>query len=194
MLIQREWSHRLKRCLIFHVKSASGWVRAFFLVFSITYLRNVLNLQSNLFSDFCQTWNKCWKSSPSSRGQNSSVRKLIWFHFSPKHVWNIEVKLFFITVSSDLQLVSMTHSKPSCLTPILTTIEEWWPTSLCLEVRSEKGTGSCPHISAKPTRSTSWGSSGQMSTPHRSCTWQSFSSFHFSRGRWMPIMLVWALQ
>lgn len=132
------------------------------------------------FSDFCQTWNKCWKSSPSSCEQNSSVRKLIWFNFSLKHIWNIEVKLFFITVSSDLQQVSMTHSKPSYLTPILTTIEEWWPTLLCLEVGSEKGTGSCLHISAKPTRSTSWGSSGQMSSPHRSCTWQSLSSFHFS--------------
>ena len=178
MPIQREWSHRLKRCLIFHVKSASGWVRAFFL-FSVSLIWEIsLNLQSNFFFQISAKLGT--KSSPSSCEQNSSVRKLIWFNFSLKHIWNIEVKLFFITVSSDLQQVSMTHSKPSYLTPILTTIEEWWPTSLCLEVGSEKGTGSCLHISAKPTRSTSWGSSGQMSSPHRSCTWQSLSSFHFS--------------
>lgn len=43
MLIQREWSHRLRCCLIFHVKSAFGWVGASlccFLLFSVTYQKN----------------------------------------------------------------------------------------------------------------------------------------------------------
>lgn len=70
-LIQREWSHRLKRCLIFHVKSAFGWVGAFvrcFLVFSITCLRHFSKFGASSFSDFSKTWNKCWKGSPSGRG------------------------------------------------------------------------------------------------------------------------------
>lgn len=74
----------------------------------------------------------------------------------------------------------MIHSKPLCLTPISTTTEEWWPTSLCLGVGSEKGTGSRRHISAKPMRSTSWGSSGQMNTQHRRCTWHPSTSTHSS--------------
>lgn len=111
----------------------------------------------------------------------SHRKKVHLVSFLPWNVFDTQKwSLFYlILVSSGLWQVLMTHLKPWCLTPISTTIEEWWPTSLCLEVGSEKGTRSCRHILAKPTRSTSWGFSGQMSTQHRSCMWFFIILCHF---------------
>lgn len=101
MLIQKEWSHRSKRCLIFHVRSAFEWVVV--LVWSSFSLRHfffVSTLKPELLSDISQTWNKCWNGSPSSCWQNPPVRTFIYiwkterfdtqkwtWWFSPLRLW-----------------------------------------------------------------------------------------------------------
>lgn len=83
---------------------------------------------------------------------------------------------YFNLVLTGLRRALLTRSKPWCLTPISTTTEEWWPTSLCLEVGSGKATGSCRRISTKPTRSTSWGCCGRMSSRRKLCMWHPSTS------------------
>lgn len=84
MLIQREWSHRLKRCLIFHVRNAFGWVRAW-----CTVSFNFCVPQRLYISEKCFLINDLifFRSQLNSERTLRWFSKRLWTGFHRKEAW-----------------------------------------------------------------------------------------------------------